>query len=56
MSLFNRISDGFIQAFGITAPAPSQRKAATIFISVLLLGILLCFVSAAAFLIFRFAR
>jgi hypothetical protein len=56
MDLLYKIADGFIQAFGITAPAPSQRKAATIFISVLLLGILLCFLSAAAFLILRFAR
>jgi hypothetical protein len=56
MSLFERIADGFVQAFGITAPAPGQRKIASIFISALLLGILLCFLSAAAFLILRFAR
>jgi hypothetical protein len=56
MSIFHRIADGFIQAFGITAPAPSQRKAATIFISVLLLGILLCFLSVAVFFILHFAR
>jgi hypothetical protein len=56
MSIFNRISDGFVQAFGITAPAPGQRRTATIFISALLLGILLCFLGAAAFLILHFAR
>jgi hypothetical protein len=56
MSLFDNIADGFIQAFGITAPPPGQRRIAGIFISALLLGILLCFLSAAAFLILHFAR
>jgi hypothetical protein len=56
MSLPEKIADGFIQAFGITAPPPGQRKIAGIFISLLLLGILLCFLGAATFLILRFAR
>jgi hypothetical protein len=56
MSIFNKIADGFIQAFGITAPAPGQRKIAAIFICALLLGILLCFLGAAVFLILHFAR
>lgn len=56
MSLPEKIADGFIQAFGITAPQPGQRKLASIFITVLLLGILICFLGAATFLILRFAR
>jgi hypothetical protein len=56
MSLPERIADGFIQAFGITAPAPAQRRIATIFICTLLLGILLCFFAAATFLILRFVH
>jgi hypothetical protein len=56
MSIFSTIADGFVQAFGITAPAPGQRKKATLFICTLVLGILLCFLGAAAFLILHFAR
>jgi hypothetical protein len=56
MSIFNKVADGFIQAFGITAPQPGQRTTATLFICALLLGILLCFLGAAAFLILHFSR
>jgi len=56
MNIFSKIADGFIQAFGITAPSPAQHKTATIFISVLLLGILAIFLAAAGFLILRFVR
>lgn len=56
MGLLNKIADGFIQAFGITAPSSAQHRTATIFISVLLLGILLAFLLAAGFLILRFVR
>jgi hypothetical protein len=56
MSIFSRIADGFVQAFGITAPQPGQHRTAAIFICALLLGILLCFLGAAAFFILHFAR
>jgi len=56
MGFFTRLADGFIQAFGITAPAPAQRRTATIFICALLLGILAVFLAAAGFLIYRFVR
>ena len=56
MSIFSKVADGFIQAFGITAPSPAQRKTATIFISVLVLGIVLCFLAAAGFLAMHFLR
>jgi len=56
MNIFGRITDGFVQAFGITAPSPAQRKTATIFICTLVFGILACFLAAATFLILRFTR
>ncbi len=56
MNIFSKIADGFIQAFGITAPSPAQHKTATIFISLLLFVIVVIFLTAAGFLILRFAR
>ena len=56
MSIFSKIAEGFIQAFGITAPSPAQRKTATIFICVLVLGIVACFLAAAGFLAWHFLR
>jgi hypothetical protein len=56
MNIFSKVTDGFIQSFGITAPSESQRKTATIFISTLLLGILAAFLGAATFLILHFVR
>jgi hypothetical protein len=56
MSIFSRITDGFVQAFGITAPQPGQRRTATIFISALVFGILLAFLALAGFLILHFTR
>ncbi|MDR3735089.1 MAG: hypothetical protein P4L10_06060 [Acidobacteriaceae bacterium] len=56
MGIFSRLSDAFIQAFGITAPSPAQRKNATIFISVLVCGLIAVFLMAAALLIMHFLR
>jgi hypothetical protein len=56
MNIFSKIADGFVQAFGITAPTESQRRTATLFISALLFGILAAFLCSAAFLAWRFLR
>ncbi len=56
MGIFSRLTDAFIQSFGITAPSPSQRKTATIFISVLVCGLILVFLTAAALLMVHFLR
>jgi hypothetical protein len=56
MGIFSRMTDPFIQAFGITAPSPSQRKNATIFISVLVCGLILAFLAAGALLMVHFLR
>ena len=39
MNFLNKIANGFIMAFGITQPTPSQQKTATLFIAVLLAGV-----------------
>jgi len=54
MGIFSRMTDAFIQSFGITAPSPSQRRTATIFISVLVLGLIAVFLAAAGFLMWHF--
>jgi len=56
MNIFSKIAEGFIQAFGITAPSPAQRKTATLFICVLVLGIVTCFLGVAGFLAMHFLR
>ena len=39
MNFLDRIAHGFIMAFGITQPTPSQQKTATLFIAALLAGV-----------------
>jgi hypothetical protein len=56
MSIFSKIADGFVQAFGITAPRPGERRTATLFISTLIFGVLLAFLTLAGFLILHFTR
>jgi len=56
MGIFSRLTDAFIQSFGITAPSPSQRKTTTIFISVLICGLIFVFLAAAVFLMLHFLR
>ena len=50
MNFLNKIANGFVMAFGITQPTPSQQKTATVFIAVLLVGVV-CFLIVMALLL-----
>lgn len=54
MNFLEKLVSSFIMAFGITEPSPSQRKMVTIFITVLIGGILLLFAVMAAILLGHF--
>jgi hypothetical protein len=56
MNFFSKIADGFVQAFGITAPTPENHRVTTIFICTLLGGVLLFFFFVAGFLILHILR